>query len=660
MTEPLPELVTKVTADVDDAIAGLTQVAAAERAIGDQSDKTTAKVKKNQKDQGSAVTDFDRLYKASMQDGKTATESFSKAIDDQKAKIKDLQKEFKTGAGSTTAFGDLKQAQSDLNKIKSIFADIGGEGEKAGNSFMDGLDEKISEAGKSPYLLAGATSLAVGITPIIAGAVGAGFSAGIVGVGILALKNDPRVKAAASGLKDTFSQTLSGSAQPLLDPLLTGISELEAGVKSVKPELTDLFAGVAPDIGPLVDGIVGLAKSALPGFTAAAKDAQPIVAELGADLPQLGAAFGDSIDILVKSPGVIKGVDEAFTLLDGTLLGLAHTVSFLSQDWVQVLISPWSEFLSLAHDTPAPIHDVATTLVAVAQVAGSVATSFDSMGDYTKKSDDALKALIVTENAWMKQAQSNDDALLAMKEAQTNFDKELKTGTKNWNENTAAGQKQVGNLNSLNESITSYYDGLAKGKPLTEAQTTAELKATSALYDQAKQAGATKGELATLKGEVKDLTGQLAALHGKTVTVTMVEHFIQTGAANPSNDMHGHANSAVVNFANSGVKSFANSGDITGIYPGMVQPVYRFAEKSTVEEAVIARNGDNNRAISALRTAADWRGMDVVDRNSHPQASGDVYITNVVTLNGKELSRQLIGPVQRANSRSSASIYGAQ
>lgn len=653
MTEPLPELTVKVTADVDDAVEGLASVEAAEKGVGDQSDKTTAKVKKNQKDQGTAVSEFDRLYKASMKDGEMATQSFSRAIEEQKTKVKELQSQFKSGSGSTSVFGDLKQAQSDLGKLKTIFSDIGGEGEKAGSSFVNSLDEKISEMGKTPYLIAGATSLAAGITPIIAAAVSAGFSIGVVGVGVMALKNDPRVKAAASGLKDTFSETLTGAAQPLLDPLITGISELEGGIAGLKPELTGLFSAVGPDIEPLVQGVVGLAKSALPGFTEAATNAQPIIAELGADLPQLGAAFGDALNTLSKAPGVLRGVDEAFTIIDGVIRGTANTISFLTSRTGELLFAPWVPIVDLMHDTSDAGSHVADTLVSVAQTAGTVATSFDSMGDYTKKSDDALKALIVTENAWMKQAQSNDDALLAMKEAQTTFDKELKTGTKNWDENTAAGQKQVGNLNSLNEKITSYYAGLAAGQPLTEKQTAAELKATSALYDQAKQAGATKSELATLKGEVKDLSGQLASLHGKTVTVTMVEHFIQTGAANPANDMHGHANSGIAGAA----PSFASSG----VMNGGPRPIAFFAEQSTKREAFVAERGDRNNAVAALREAGSWHGMDMVPRgaNGGPAASSDIYINLTTTLDSKVVAKQLIGPVNKLNDRSGVSIYGS-
>lgn len=607
---------------------------------GDDVDKSMKKSKKGFEDAGAAgkkagddvdkglkkstqaAKEFEESVTTNLKDGMSAFKALSTTIKSTQKDIKTLRKSF-AQTGDKDVFGDLKKSESDLKSmmgfidkmVPGMAKQITKDGEQVGSKFMSSMSEKMSEMGSSPIMIGAVTSLAVGITPIIAGAVGAGFSAAVVGGGIMALKGDPRVKAAASSLKDVFGSTLTGAAQPMLDPLLLGINELMNGVKSLKPALTDLFAGVAPDISPLVEGLVGLAKDALPGFTSAVKSAQPIVAELGADLPQLGAAIGESIDTLASSPGAIKGIDEAFTALDGTLIGVSKTISFMSQSWVQVLIAPWAPLLDSLHQVPKPVMTIADTLTSVAQNSYDVGRSFDSMGDFTKNADDALKALIVTQNAWMKQAQSNDDALLAMKQAQSTFSSELKSGTKNWNENTAAGQKQVGNLNALNESITGYYNGLANGQPLTEKQTAAELKATSALYGQAKQAGATKGELATLKGEVADLSKQLALLHGKTVTVNMVEHFIQTGAKDPTTFYHGTAKGSVVD--TSGIVHAAK-GFVSGILrPRSPGTLMLAGEPETGGEVFAPLRGiSQTRAMSLAQVIGDHYGFDVRQRST--------------------------------------------
>lgn len=757
MTEPLPNLNVKVTGDSSDGVAAIEEVIAAEEQLGKTSDKTNEKIKTNSKESSKAADDFSKAVQKSNKDGESSYTALGKAIDSEKAKLKDLQAQFKAGGGADV-FGDIKQSESDLASLTSMAKSAGVEignatnsvtgmlaasahdgesaaatlgraidavrshidalqkqtktsgtstsifgdltkakadlkeltslGESAGMKFAaDGavagegfaanfgqaitkiLPEALSNPAVAAPLIGVAIAAAPGIAATIGGAVAAGFGLGVIGVGALSLKNDPAITSALSGLKSDVASTFTDAAAPLVGPLSGGLGELDKTVKSIKSDLSDMFASAAGPATQLFDGISGFVRDAAPKFAQAMADAAPAVDELAQDLPQFGSALAQSIDLMASGSGNAQALDDVFKALDFTVLAVGESIHWLS-DAYEFMRNPGAEIASLMGDDVKPkmtgVKDAADELTRSIITGGSGFANFITDVDGTTA---ALNDLITATQTWEQLAQSNDDTLLAMDKAQTTFNKDLKTGAKNWDESTVAGQKQVANLNTLNEAITAHFDSVAKGGPLTEKQTAAELKATQQLLDQAKAAGATSAETATLTGEVSRLKDQLALIKSKTIQIkeeiAYNEHFTatySTGAIRPGfkDTASAGANSGVMSYANSGIKSYANSGDITGIYPGMVQPAYRFAEKSTVNEAVIAQHGDDNRAISTLRTAAVWHDKDLVDRGSHPQASGDVYITNVVTLNGKELSRQLIGPVQRTNSRSSASIYGAQ
>lgn len=758
MTEPLPNLNVKITGDSSDAVAAIEETIAAEKQLGDQSDKTNEKIKKNSNESSKASDDLSKAIQKSSKDGESAYTALGKAVDAEKAKLKELQAQFKAG-GDTEVFGDIKKSEADLASLtamaksaglevgntthsvtglleasardgetaaqtiirsvddirahikalksegnggssrpsSSIFGDLGraqsdlknlmGLGEKigvefaeegadAGTNFVEKFGTSVAkvlpDALSNPYVAASLVGVAAASAPAIAavigGAVSAGFGLGVIGVGALSLKNDPAVAGALSELKADVASVFTNSAGPLAGPLADGLNELDGAVKAIEPDLVKMFTAAAPAAKALFDGVSAFVSDAGPKFAQTMVNAAPAVEELAQDIPRFGDALVTAIEDMSQGAGNAQALHDVFTILDGTIIGLGKGIEILSDDF-DILSHPGafvgSLFTGYATSTAAATKGVggmaSATEVANLQFAGFVTTTDDTTA--------ALNELIDSTKTWIGLAQGSDDSLLALDQAQTTFNKELKTGTKNWDESTAAGQKQVGNLNALNEKITGYYDSLAKGAPLTKDQISDELKATEALLKTANAAGATSAETATLTGEVSRLKDQLALIKSKTVQITAEikynERFTATyssGAIRPGTRAIAiaGANSGVMSYANSGIPTFANSGDVTGVYEGLAQPAYRFAEKSTVNEAVIAQHGDDNRAISTLRTAAAWHDKELVDRNSHPQASGDVYITNVVTLNGKELSRQLIGPVQRANSRSSASIYGAQ
>lgn len=715
MTEPLPELGIKVKADVQDAVDGLAEVEAAEKAFGKTSDDTTAKVKKNSKEKTTATTEFERLFAVSMKDAGKTLGDFGKdtqtettkakdaytvlgeAIDTQREKIRNLQAQFKSGTGdSSTIFGDLTKAKSDLADMAKIAntvgADFSSAGDKAGKSFADGVGkaarvtkDELGKSGKdagesffsglsetfaesSPQISAAAGAfLAPAIAAVIATGVTAGFGLGVIGIGAMALKDDPRVKSAANGVASAFGDALKTGATPLISPLVEGLNDLDGVAKDIAPDLKAMFTAAAPAAKAFIDGVGGFAEGAAPLFADAMKQAAPVVEKLGEDLPLLGQGLGIAIDQITKTPGLVDDMDIALKVLDGTITGLGVGVRILG-----TLFEPVTASFKLAgeaagwisekvHGAVSPTNDLAGATNNLDAYSQSLTTQnltavnvYAELALAIQNTKDQAAAYLVVEEKQLDLNMRLDTSLIGLKQSEDDLKASIKQNGNDWDINTQKGRNNETALLGVIQKNKDYLDAQIKlhgESPKLIAAYDAELKKE---LDLAKAHGDSAADVKALYDKYHLLYNQLMTLNGKKISFDVTGHYSSNQGGGVGVGYKASAG------ANSGVSGQLPHYDATGIYAGGAQPLYRFAEKSTVEEAVIARNGDNNRAISALRTAADWRGMDVVDRASRGgHGGGDVYIQHTTKLDSKVIARELIGPVQRANSRSSASIYGA-
>lgn len=670
MTDPLPDLSVKIKGDASSAVDAIAEVEAAEKSLTDTSSKTSAKIKKDKQDEGAATKDWSNLVKKSNGEVMGSFEDLGKIIDQQKSKIKDLQK-----AGSP--FGDIAKAKGDLKNFEALGSllteSFAKEGTNAADAFISDLSTGLQGAFQgglmSPGGLAAIGGLVTAGAPIIsaaiASAVTTGFGLGITGLGVLAVKNNPGVKTAASNLAGVLKDELSGAASSFVQPVQDGIAIIKKDLLSDRGALTDLFSAAAPGVTQLADGLGGLVKNALPGFVQGMQDAQPLVAELAKDMPTLGATFGNFITEISDAPGEVNDLKATLDALEGTI-----TIVGVGLHGLTAVMAPVNDLaIKLGNASRDLSNDLGLTAPAAAQASAAtdgVSQSFTTLKDSTADAEAELTNFMDVYNTWVTDAQNSDDTLLKMDQAWTTFNKQLKTGTKNWNENTAAGQKQVGNLNLLNERITDYYGSLAKLHPLTKDQTRAELDAETQLYNTAKAAGASTDELATLKGEISGLNKQLANFKSPPpITLTANVRINETASVRRT---MGRLDPGA-NYANSGVQTGQGSlphYDASGIYAGGDQPLYRFGEQSVIKEALIAKNGDAGRALSSLREAAGWHGMAVTPATAsgspmsgHGGGAHVAYINATIMMNGKAVARQLIGPVGLTNQQSATSIYGA-
>lgn len=156
-------------------------------------------------------------------------------------------------------------------------------------------------------LLAGAAVAAPLIGGVISGGILAAIGGGVIGLGILGVKDDPRFKAAASDLGKTMQKTLADAAGPLLGsekapgPLLRAMETLKQLVIDVGPSLKQMFAAIGPYLPGLADGIAAFVKEAMPGLVEAVKAAGPILEVIALNLGPMGESLGKFLRVMAEA-----------------------------------------------------------------------------------------------------------------------------------------------------------------------------------------------------------------------------------------------------------------------------------------------------------------------------------------------------------------------
>lgn len=685
MTEPLPNLETKLKGDVRDMVKALAEARAALKAYQDQTDKTTSKSKDNWKGAGKDYEDYQRLVSSKSKDGETALQGLQREYTNTSSKVKSLRAEF-AKSGDANVFGDLKATERDLKSLSGYLDDMGSnfaqEGSQVGEKFAGNLISELEDSGIGEYLSGALIYGAVLASPIIlatvAGALSAGIGAAGIAIGIVAAVKQPAVQGAFAELKTEAGSVFSEIGKEFAGPVAAGIGDLTKDLDSIEPGLKSTFASLAQYARPLIDGVGGFITGLLPGLEKGFANAEPFVEELATDLPKIGNAAGIFFDDVTKGgPAAENALSALLGTVDALLVGIGQTVEAGSKllGWAedaagvgvlqQQFATGVQESGHAARTAGTVVAELTKNLEQVAPATDTAALQFSQMTLNMDNASYALDKLINDTNKWVTASEAADDANLAMHQALTAFTVELKANKGGWDENTAAGQKNVAALDTATSALTHYYDQLAQTKPLTEAQTRAELAAEQALLKQASAAGATSAETATLRGSIKRLKEELDGLHSKKVTVTINQHFLQSGNKSPSSFWHGLANSGVAGYANSGVPGGWPAYAQTGVYVGQAQPLYQFAEQSTGHEALIAEHGDKNRALATLAQAAGWFAQDLdgrqsstyvspYDHSSSSNSSGGGWggtIVIPIVVNGKTIQTAMIKPAQDQKNR---------
>lgn len=203
--------------------------------------------------------------------------------------------------------------------------------DKVGDS-MDRLGRRATR------VLSGVATGSAATAAAAVGAAGAlgGLSAGFIGLGAVALRENEKVRQSVAALGETINRDLAKDAGVLADEFVGAADTIGAGFQRLRPQLRDAFEAVQPHVDTLTRGLVDAAENAMPGLVAAVEDAGPVM-EGFADLTRdVGTATGDFFRILGEnSESAGEGLAHFGDLAKTTLPELAEIVGSLTDAWAE-------------------------------------------------------------------------------------------------------------------------------------------------------------------------------------------------------------------------------------------------------------------------------------------------------------------------------------
>jgi hypothetical protein len=215
--------------------------------------------------------------------------------------------------------------------------DVDVAGQTVGRSLATGIMSALTSgmsAVSGPVVFGGLLAAAAATAPLLgaslAGGILVALGGGVIGLGLLGVKDDPRFKAAATDLGATLKSTLAKAAAPLLGepgkpgPLLRAMETLKQLVIDVGPSLEQMFAAIGPYLPGLAEGIAAFVREALPGMVEAVKAAGPLLEVIALNLGPLGESVGTFLSVMAKlAPAAADAFNVIFWVVNRVVTAAA-------------------------------------------------------------------------------------------------------------------------------------------------------------------------------------------------------------------------------------------------------------------------------------------------------------------------------------------------
>jgi hypothetical protein len=224
---------------------------------------------------------------------------------------------------------------------KSRFAKIG---DAVGISFFTGMVKDASKwmgrtfddlpgIAKTAGITAGII-VAAAAAPLVGAAIGGALLAAaagpFLGLGITQALNDDSVAAAREELGDKMSATLRQAGAEFVPVVRQSIHTLSAAWDDLAPQIREGFRAAIPYVSQLTDGVVALARNAMPGLISAAKSAGPVFASLKEGLGTIGTSVGNMFgDLSQHSRQAGAAVEVTMHLIAGAIEFVGATLAGL-------------------------------------------------------------------------------------------------------------------------------------------------------------------------------------------------------------------------------------------------------------------------------------------------------------------------------------------
>lgn len=258
-------------------------------------------------------------------------------------------KGFEGLANRVKAFGDemIRSGQKTrsglLGALTSVAATAVGVGAKIGGNLVSSIGSAVS--GMGPYLqialLVAGTIAALFAGPLIGAALAAGIllgvGAGVIGIGALIASKNPEVQAAAGKLGNTIKTVLTAATQSFVTPMAKSIERIRGFFLQIQPQLTSMFATVAPLIEPVTAAILLMVQRALPGFQQALGASVPLFNVLIAGLPKIGTALSTAFSKIASAgPGAELFLKDLIGFIADLIVSIGTVIGWLGKLYIRV------------------------------------------------------------------------------------------------------------------------------------------------------------------------------------------------------------------------------------------------------------------------------------------------------------------------------------
>lgn len=407
-------------------------------------------------------------------------------------------------------------------KIKHDLDDAGG---GSASSFGKSFTNALSKIDFAPGLMPVGIALGVALSPLLAasaaGAIVGGLGLGGIIGGVLIAAKDPRVKSAFGDLKSDLGDALELDAAPFVPVVESGIKGIKVAFDQI--DLKGIFANLAPQVTPVLNGILDLIVSLGGALKDISVTSGPVLAELGDDFRNLGTTLKDAFDSLTdNSEQEAQALHDLFGILDGSITVVFQLVNALTELYgafhAMEEVSLVGGFTALQDGSQGVTDAVKAQVGAVIDAAnanGDLSDSARTAAAANKEEADSIKTVATELKKSTDPAFALLDAQDQVTKAQSAYNKAVKTG----GQNSAAAQKaQV----SLEKAMITYVTAAGNARAGT-GHLTAEQ--TSLL----KAAGASNRTIKGLNDSLKKAYDASKKLDGFDIDINVTTHFKQTG-----------------------------------------------------------------------------------------------------------------------------------
>jgi SLT domain-containing protein/phage-related protein len=166
---------------------------------------------------------------------------------------------------------------------------------------MGGMGRGARMAGIALAALAGALYLLPPALGVAGAAMSVMLPAALGGIALSILAENEQIKAAGKELKKTFEDILVGSG--MKESLLGAISTLRSELQGMAPDLQAVFGAAGQHLTPLVKGLMGLVREALPGLKNSLNEMGPVMWGFRDGMSSLGRGIGEMFDKMTDGAG---------------------------------------------------------------------------------------------------------------------------------------------------------------------------------------------------------------------------------------------------------------------------------------------------------------------------------------------------------------------